>query len=55
MVEILIAVWVLGIVAWVVVMTMRDNPRNAGVGALIMLAGVPVSVVWRRLFRRTPS
>jgi APA family basic amino acid/polyamine antiporter len=42
----------IGIVAWVVVMTMRDNPRNAGIGALIMLAGAPVYVVWRRLFSR---
>jgi len=40
----------IGIVAGVVVMTIGDNPRNAGVGALIMLAGVPVYVVWRRLF-----
>jgi basic amino acid/polyamine antiporter, APA family len=45
----------IGVVAWVVAATMRDNPRNAGVGALIMLAGVPVYVVWRRLFRRIPS
>jgi APA family basic amino acid/polyamine antiporter len=42
----------IGIVAWVVVMTMRDNPRNAGIGALIMLAGAPVYAVWRRLFSR---
>jgi basic amino acid/polyamine antiporter, APA family len=41
----------IGTVAWVVVMTMRDNPRNAGIGALIMAAGVPVYAVWRRLFR----
>jgi len=39
-----------GIVAWVVAATMRDNPRNAGIGALLMLAGVPVYVLWRRLF-----
>lgn len=43
----------IGIVAWVVVMTMRDNPRNAGIGLLIMGAGVPVYGVWRHLFRRT--
>lgn len=43
----------IGIVAWVVVMTMRDNPRNAGIGLLIMAAGVPVYLVWRHLFRRT--
>ncbi len=42
----------IGTVTWVVVMTMRDNPRNAGIGALIMLAGVPVYMVWRRLFSR---
>ncbi|HEY1589188.1 MAG TPA: amino acid permease [Rhodanobacter sp.] len=43
----------IGTVAWVVVMTMRDNPRNAGIGLLIMGAGVPVYAVWRHLFRRT--
>ena len=42
----------IGTVAWVVVMTMRDNPRNAGIGALIMAAGVPVYLVWRHLFSR---
>jgi APA family basic amino acid/polyamine antiporter len=42
----------IGIVAWVVAMTMRDNPGNAGIGALIMLAGAPVYAVWRRLFSR---
>ena len=42
----------IGIVAWVVAATMHDNPRNAGIGALIMLAGVPVYVLWRRLFSR---
>ncbi|MGH8157813.1 MAG: APC family permease [Rhodanobacter sp.] len=42
----------IGIVAWVVVMTLRDNPRSAGIVLLIMAAGVPVYVVWRRLFRR---
>ncbi|HUW54519.1 MAG TPA: amino acid permease [Rhodanobacter sp.] len=40
----------IGIVAFVVVMTIGDSPRNAGIGALIMLAGVPVYAVWRRLF-----
>jgi basic amino acid/polyamine antiporter, APA family len=42
----------IGTVAWVVAMTMRDNPRNAGIGALIMAAGVPVYLVWRHLFSR---
>ncbi|MDE2308806.1 MAG: amino acid permease [Xanthomonadaceae bacterium] len=40
----------IGVVAFVVVTTIGDSPRNAGVGALIMLAGVPVYAVWRRLF-----
>jgi basic amino acid/polyamine antiporter, APA family len=31
----------------VVVATMRDNPHNAGIGVLIMLAGVPVYYAWR--------
>jgi APA family basic amino acid/polyamine antiporter len=35
----------------VVVATMRDNPRNAGIGVLIMLAGVPVYYAWRRSAR----
>jgi APA family basic amino acid/polyamine antiporter len=42
----------IAVVAWVVAMTMRDNPRHAGIGVLIMLAGVPVYFVWRRLFSR---
>ncbi|KRE88668.1 amino acid permease [Frateuria sp. Soil773] len=41
-----------GTVGWVVVETMRSNPRNAGIGVLIMLAGVPVYFAWRRLFSR---
>ncbi|MEO8777248.1 MAG: amino acid permease [Rhodanobacter sp.] len=45
----------IGVVGWVVVTTMRDNPRNAGIGVLIMLAGVPVYFLWRRLFSRAPS
>ena len=42
----------IGMVAWVVVTTMRDNSRTAGIGVLIMLAGVPVYFLWRRLSRR---
>ncbi len=41
-----------GIVAWVVAMTARDNPWNAGIVSLIMVAGVPAYVIWRRLFSR---
>jgi APA family basic amino acid/polyamine antiporter len=36
-----------GAIGAVVVATMRDNPRNAGIGVLIMLAGVPVYYLWR--------
>jgi APA family basic amino acid/polyamine antiporter len=36
----------------VVVATMQDNPRNAGIGVLIMLAGVPVYYAWRRTSAR---
>ncbi len=36
----------------VVVLSLRDNPRNTGIGLLIMAAGVPVYAVWRRLFSR---
>jgi APA family basic amino acid/polyamine antiporter len=39
-----------GVVGWVVVQTMRDNPGNAGIGLLIMAAGVPVYYVWRWMF-----
>ena len=42
-----------GVVGWVVIETMRSNPLNAGIGLLIMLAGVPVYFVWRRLFSRS--
>ncbi len=45
----------IGIVAWVVLATMRDNPRNAGIGVLIMLAGVPVYFFWRRVFSRAQA
>ncbi len=38
-------------VAAVVVFTLLDNPRNAGIGLLIMLAGVPAYLLWRRLFK----
>ncbi len=33
----------------VVVATLLDNPRNAGMGLLIMAAGIPVYGIWRRL------
>jgi APA family basic amino acid/polyamine antiporter len=44
-----------GVVGWVVVQTMRDNPRNAGIGLLIMASGVPVYHFWRRLFSHNAS
>ncbi|WP_027485033.1 amino acid permease [Rhodanobacter sp. OR87] len=37
----------------VVLLSLRDNPRNSGIGLLIMLAGVPVYALWRHLFSRT--
>ncbi|HEX5307018.1 MAG TPA: amino acid permease [Dyella sp.] len=40
----------IGVIGWVVIETMRSNPMNAGIGVLIMLAGVPVYFVWCRLF-----
>jgi len=39
-------------VALVVLTSLRDNPRNTGIGLLIMLAGVPVYALWRGLFSR---
>ncbi|WP_266168524.1 APC family permease [Dyella subtropica] len=44
-----------GVIAWVVVQTMLDNPRNAGMGLLIMAAGVPVYYAWRRMFPGQPA
>jgi len=38
----------------VVVATLLDNPRNAGIGLSIMLAGIPVYLIWRRLFSHAP-
>ncbi|MHB1059832.1 MAG: APC family permease [Rhodanobacter sp.] len=40
-------------VAAVVLLSLLDNPRNTGLGLLIMVAGVPVYAIWRRLFSRT--
>ncbi len=36
-------------VAAVVVATLWDNPRNSGIGLLIMAAGIPVYFLWRRV------
>lgn len=44
----------IGVVAWVVAATAHDNPRNAGIVLLLMVAGVPVYGLWRRLFSATP-
>jgi len=40
------------VIAWVVFATMRDNPANAGIGLVIIAAGVPVYFIWRRLFKQ---
>jgi APA family basic amino acid/polyamine antiporter len=45
----------IAVVGSVVITTMRDNPRNAGIVLLIMLAGVPVYLAWRHLFHRARS
>jgi APA family basic amino acid/polyamine antiporter len=42
----------MGTVGAVVVLAMLDNPRNSGMGLLIIAAGVPVYYVWRRLFSK---
>lgn len=45
----------LAAVAWVVAMTVWLRPADAGMGALITLAGLPVYWIWRRLpARRAP-
>lgn len=41
----------LGAVAWVVAATVWQRPGDAGMGALITLAGLPVYFLWRRLPR----
>ena len=44
----------IAVIAWVVFATMRDNPMNAGIGLAIIVAGVPVYFIWRRLFGFRP-
>lgn len=39
-------------VAWVVTQSLHDHPHNTGIGLLIMAAGAPVYLAWRRLFSR---
>ncbi|WP_329742559.1 APC family permease [Dyella sp. A6] len=39
-------------VAWVVLKSLHDHPRNTGIGLLIMAAGAPVYLAWNRLFSR---
>jgi APA family basic amino acid/polyamine antiporter len=39
-------------VLWVVVATILKSPHDAGMGALITLAGLPAYFVWRRLLDR---
>lgn len=38
-------------IAWVVVESLRSSLVNTGMGLLIMAAGVPVYLIWQRLFR----
>ena len=42
----------LAAVLWVVAVTVWQHPGDAGMGALITLAGLPVYFVWRRLLDR---
>jgi APA family basic amino acid/polyamine antiporter len=42
----------LAAVLWVVAVTIWQHPGDAGMGALITLAGLPVYFVWRRLLDR---
>jgi len=39
-------------VALVMAQSLRDSPRNTGIGLLIIAAGAPVYMAWRRLFSR---
>jgi len=39
----------------VMVQSLRASPLNTGIGLLIMAAGIPVYLVWRRLFSRVTS
>jgi APA family basic amino acid/polyamine antiporter len=42
-------------VLWVVVATILKSPHDAGMGALITLAGLPVYFLWRRVIDRLPQ
>ncbi len=42
------------VIACVVFATIRDNPTHAGMGLIIIAAGVPVYFVWRHLFGHKP-
>ncbi|MEO7758056.1 MAG: amino acid permease, partial [Dokdonella sp.] len=42
----------LAVVAWVVGVTIWQHPGDAGMGALITLAGLPIYFIWRRMPRR---
>jgi APA family basic amino acid/polyamine antiporter len=43
------------VVLWVVAVTIWQRPADAGMGALITLAGLPVYWIWRRLPARGKS
>lgn len=45
----------IGTIGLVVVQSLRASPLNTGIGLIIMVAGVPVYLVWRRLFSRVTS
>jgi APA family basic amino acid/polyamine antiporter len=39
----------LAVVLWIVAVTIWQHPGDAGMGALITIAGLPVYFIWRRL------
>ena len=45
----------LAAVLWVVGVTIWNSPHDAGMGALITLAGLPVYFLWRRVIDRLPQ
>jgi APA family basic amino acid/polyamine antiporter len=45
----------LAVVLWIVGVTIWQHPSDAGMGALITLAGLPIYFIWRRLPQRAAS
>jgi len=45
----------IAMIGLVMVQSLRASPMNTGIGLLIMAAGIPVYIVWRRLFSQVAS